>query len=429
MDTSVELKSKHEQMLDTIALIIEKLIPMGITHQVTDDAALEGRKIHINGKELVNFSSCSYLGLEQDKRLKTGAIDAIHNYGTSFSSTRAYLSSKIFNELEVMLEDIFKKPVLLATSTMLGHISCIPVIVGDQDLVILDNSVHASVHTTVDLLKARHIPVELIRHSNYEMLEEKIRKHKNHYNKIWFMSDGVHSMYGDIIKMGEINRLLNEYDNFYAYIDDVHGMGWTGPRGSGSVMAQGPLHEKVFLATGLSKSFAAFGGVLVLPDEKIKNIIKYFGKSMTFCTPIQPPTLGAANASAKIHLSGELDSLQKRLIAKIKLFNSLAHMYDIPLYSDDLSPVRFICLGKPETGYYVIKSLMQKGFYTSISCYPSVPYNQTGMRVPITLLHSDEDIEKVVKNIAEILPAALKETDSNINDVYRAFKMKVTNRI
>jgi 7-keto-8-aminopelargonate synthetase-like enzyme len=419
-----ELKSKHAQALETIGLIVEKLIPLGITHQSPEDDYFDGRIVHIRGHRLINFSSCSYLGLELDERLKEGAIDAVRRYGTYFSSSRAYLTTKLYVELEEMLEQIFEKPVLLATSTMLGHVSNIPVLVGDEDAVILDHSVHASVQTCCEMLKARQIPVEMIRHSNMDMLEEKIKKFKDSHEKVWYFADGVYSMHGDLLPVKEVYELLDRYENFYLYADDVHGMGWTGKNGSGAVRAQAPHHPKLFLATGLSKSFAAFGGVLVYPDEKMKNIVKYFGKTMTFCAPVQPPNLGAAVASAKIHLSPEIYVLQQRLLGKIKLFKSLARAYDLPLYSDAMTPVNFICMGKPEAGYFMVQELINRGFYTSISCYPSVPYNQTGIRVPVTLHHSDEDIEAIIKTMAEIYPRALEISGATIKDVYRAFKLK-----
>ncbi|MEO5569943.1 MAG: aminotransferase class I/II-fold pyridoxal phosphate-dependent enzyme [Bacteroidia bacterium] len=429
MDTTTELKSKHAQALETIGLIIEKLIPLGITHQSTEDDVLDGRSVRIKGKDMVNFSSCSYLGLEMDQRLKQGAIDAINRYGTYFSSSRAYLTTGLYEEIEDLLTKIFNRPILLSTSTMLGHVSNIPVLVGDRDAVILDHNVHASITTCVEILKARQIPVEMIRHNNMEMLEDKIKKYAASHEKVWYFADGVYSMHGDLLPVKDVYSLMDKYENFYLYADDVHGMGWIGKNGAGSVAAQAPLHEKLFLVTGLSKSFAAFGGVLTYPNEQMKKVVKYFGKTMTFCAPVQPPNLGAAVASAKIHLSDEIYGLQAQLQHKIKLFNSLAKMYDLPLYSDAMTPVKFICVGKPETGYSMVRQLMDRGFYVSISCYPSVPYNNTGMRVPVTLHHTDEDIENIVKTIAEILPATLKATDSNINDVYRAFKMKVTNRI
>ena len=127
--TTAELKSKHQQALDTIGLIIEKLIPLGITHQHTEDEVFDGRTVRIKGHDLVNFSSCSYLGLELDPRLKQGAIDAINRYGTYFSSSRAYLTTGLYEEIESLLAKMFERPILLSTSTMLGHVSNIPVLV------------------------------------------------------------------------------------------------------------------------------------------------------------------------------------------------------------------------------------------------------------------------------------------------------------
>ncbi len=422
MQTQVEAKSRHEQMLDTIGLIVDKLIPLGITHQTPEDEYFDGRTVTIKGREMVNFSSCSYLGLEHDDRLKAGAIDAINRYGTYFSSSRAYLTTKHYVELEELLGQIFGKPIILGTSTMLSHISNIPVLVSDQDAVILDHSVHASIATAADMLRARRIPVEVVRHSNMDMLEDKIRKHSN-AKKVWYFADGVYSMHGDVLPVREVYDLMDRYDNFYLYADDVHGMGWTGKHGAGAVRALAPHHPKMYLVTGLSKSFAAFGGVTVFPDEELKNAVKYFGKTHTFCAPVQPPNLGAAVASAKLHLSDEIYTLHARLQQKIRLFKSLAKLYDLPLYSEAMTPVNFICLGKPETGYYMVRELMNRGFYTSISCYPSVPYNNTGIRVPVTLHHTDEDIEQVIKNIAEILPAALSAGGTRMKDIYRAFKL------
>lgn len=42
-------------------------------------------------------------------------------------------------------------------------------------------------------------------------------------------------MYGDAAPVKEIEKLLNKYDNFHLYIDDAHGMSWTGKNGCGYV--------------------------------------------------------------------------------------------------------------------------------------------------------------------------------------------------
>jgi len=140
---------------------------------------------------------------------------------------------------------------------------------------------------------------------------------------------------------------------------------------------------------------------------------------------VQPPNLGAAVASARIHLSDEIYTLHSRLQQKIRLFKSLAKLYELPIYSDEMTPVNFICMGKPESGYYMVRELMNRGYYTSISCYPSVPYNNTGIRVPVTLHHTDQDIEQVIREMADILPAALRAGGTQMKDIYRAFKLQM----
>ena len=49
---------------------------------------------------MVNFGSCSYLGLEKHDILKNAVIDAASKYGTQFSSSRTYLSHALYKELE-----------------------------------------------------------------------------------------------------------------------------------------------------------------------------------------------------------------------------------------------------------------------------------------------------------------------------------------
>ncbi|HPH99430.1 MAG TPA: hypothetical protein PK772_03815, partial [Chitinophagaceae bacterium] len=52
-----------------------------IAKLTTEDENYDGRLITIEGKQLVNFGSYSYLGLEIDQRLKNAAIEAIQRYG------------------------------------------------------------------------------------------------------------------------------------------------------------------------------------------------------------------------------------------------------------------------------------------------------------------------------------------------------------
>jgi 7-keto-8-aminopelargonate synthetase-like enzyme len=72
-------------------------------------------------------------------------------------------------------------------------------------------------------------------------------------------------------------------------------------------------HDKMVLAVSLNKSFGATGGYLVFPNTEMEEKVRNCGSTYIFCGPIQPPMLGAACASIKLHLSTELEDRQAEL--------------------------------------------------------------------------------------------------------------------
>lgn len=416
-------KSKHEQilsLLDEVSISGKKL---GIILQTIEDSELDGRHVTVKGNRMKNFSSCSYLGLDLDQRLMAGAIDAVSRFGVQFSSSRSYLSSPLYGELEERLAKIFNSPAAVFNTTTLGHLSNLPILIGDEDAVILDVSVHSSVQMAVSLLKERNITTEIIRHNRLDILEDRVKQLSMTHKKIWYLSDGVYSMFGDLAPVKEIVELMDQYEQLHLYIDDAHGMSWAGENGSGYVMSQVKFHPRMYLSTSLGKAFGASGGVMVFPNDEEYRRVHDYGKTSIFSIQVPPPVLGAAVASAKIHLSADIYSLQKQLQEKIKFFNQTASLLELPMYSNNISPVKFICLGKPMMGYNMVSRLMNAGYYVNLSVFPSVSYNNTGMRIPLSLHMTKEDIEGLLNEIATQMPLAFKETGSSLKEVTRFFKL------
>src|SRR4051812_3701305 len=140
------------------------------------DESFDGRTVTLEGSSRINFGSCSYLGLELDPRLKQATIDAVLRYGTQFSSSRGYLSSPQYDELETLLGELFGGHVLVTPTTSLGHLSVLPVLVESGDAVLLDHQVHASVQMAANQLRVKGTPVDLVRHNNLERLEAMIER-------------------------------------------------------------------------------------------------------------------------------------------------------------------------------------------------------------------------------------------------------------
>lgn len=400
----------------------------GIFQISLEDNALDGREVTINGRKVVNFGSCSYLGLEVDDRLKQGAIDATLRYGTQYSSSRLFSACNLYEEIEGLFYKIFdNNPSVLAATTTLAHLGALPILVQDEDLVILDHQVHGSVQLAVQQLKARGTKVEMIKHSRMDMLEDMIKENPNKYNKIWYMADGLYSMYGDYAPLKDITCLLDKYPTFHVYIDDAHGMSWTGKNGNGYVLSQIPLHPKMVLTTSLAKGFGTGGGVTVVPDREMRRKILTCGSSYTFSGPVQPPMIGASIASAKIHLTDEIYALQDKLANKIALTRSIIDEYDLPLVLPSDSPIFYIGLGLPRVGYNMVKRLLNEGFYTNIGIFPGVPVKCCGLRLAITNGPSDEDIKNVLEAFRYHFPLVLKEEGQTVEDISANFNLPFEN--
>ena len=122
-------------------------------------------------------------------------------------------------------------------------------------------------------------------------------------------------MHGDRLPLDELRALLDRHPSLFAYVDDAHGVGWTGRHGAGVVLGHRPLHERMAVALGLAKGFGSGGAALALPNAELATRVFSCGGPMIFSGPIQPAQLGAAIAAARIFLSSEIEVLQARLAA------------------------------------------------------------------------------------------------------------------
>lgn len=409
--------------IDVINKVVQKGAKLGVGHIVTQDRQLNGRSVKVNNEALVNLASCSYLGLEIDPRLKAAAIDAVQRYGAQFSSSRSFISIGLYEELEDLMSQLFGYPTVMAPTTTLGHMANMPILIGPKDAVILDHQVHASVQNGVKLVKATGTKIEIIRHSRMDHLEDRIKKLIPHHQKIWYMADGIYSMFGDCAPAKELYELMNRYEQFHVYFDDAHGMSWTGKNGVGHVLGQIPYHPQMVLITSLTKSFGTQGGAMVFYNDEMKSLVKNCGSTLMFSSPIVPSTLGASIASAKIHLSEELPVLQGELQQRMDYFVDVAQQLELPVVgTESNSPIFFIGVGTPDIGYKLAQRLISAGFFASVAVYPSVPYNNTGLRFTITRHLSYQDIKNVLHVLSVELDAALKEGSYEKEKIFRAFR-------
>lgn len=361
-----------------------------------------GRAMEINGKLLTSYASCSYLGLDQDPRLREAAKDAIDRYGTYFSSSRTYLQQGQYTELEDKLTEVFGAPTLVAASTTLAHLSLMPIVIGNRDAIIVDYQAHNSLQDAVTMMKGRGAHREIVPHNDMTALRERIVKLSASFAEVWYVLDGVYSIYGDEAPLAEIEALLEEFPKLRLYVDDAHGMGWTGRHGRGLALSRMRLHERMVLVTSLNKAAASGGGAIVLPTEELRDYVRVAGKTLIFSGPLPPSAIAAATAFADICLSPEIDELQDRLKRRCRRFLEGAEAYDLNIVDDSPTPVFYVGMGDYPIMIDVAVRLRERhGVFVNPTGYPAVPFSKCGFRITVTAAHSDDDIRRLTAGLAE----------------------------
>lgn len=402
----------------------------GLAHNTAEDDRLDGRTITVAGRRLVNFGSCSYLGLETHVALKAAVVDAVDRYGSQFSSSRTYLSAPAYTAVEDTLVELFGRPVVVTPSTTLGHLAALPTLIGERDALLLDHQAHHSVHTAATLVRAQGAAVELVPHNNIAALEKKITGLARTHQRIWYAGDGLYSMYADFAPVAELAALTTAYEQLWLYFDDAHSVSWTGRHGRGHMLAHldPEARTRTVVVGSLNKSFAAAGAALTFPTTESARRVRLIGGPMIFSGPLQPPMLGALLASARLHLSEQIVPLQARLMDLIRLFNRLAAQRGLPLVSPSEAPIRCIGTGRPKVAYNLTERLRSAGYFVNIATFPAVIAKRSGVRVTLTTHHTDDDIAGIVEALASALPGALAEAGSSVVELERTFARQLNGR-
>ena len=392
--------SQHERLKRLYRRNVDSSTDSGLAGIHFSDVG-DGSVIRLDGRDVANFGNCSYLGLAVDERLKKAARDAVDRFGPLYSSSQVYASLDLYEDLEDAFAEITGAPgVVLPATTTLGHLACLPTLVGEGDAVVLDSHSHASLQLTVQVLAGRGIPIRPVAHNDLDALTSTIKELSSAHRQVWFLGDGVYSMFGDLAPLELIQELLDTYDNLHVYLDDAHGFSWFGRHGRGYALSGLELQERVVVAVGLAKSFGSGGAALFFGDADVADTVRQVGGPMTFSGPIHPPTLGAAVMSAEIHLSPEHDTLRRRMSAQIDLVATELARHGLPAVSWARTPIWLVRAGDFQKVLEIGRRMLEDGFYLNVSGFPAVPVGMAGLRFTHTLSNHEDQIVEMIERLA-----------------------------
>ncbi|MGA7103222.1 MAG: 8-amino-7-oxononanoate synthase [Pseudolabrys sp.] len=349
----------------------------------------DGIWIERNGRKLLSFSCNDYLNLTQHPAVKQAAISAIEEYGAGSGASRLVTGNHpLYAKLESRLAR-FKRAEAACVfgSGYLANAGIIPVLVGRNGLVVVDELSHACIYAGAHLSRGTVIT---FRHNDVTHARELLATHRGSYNHAMIVTDGVFSMDGDLAPLPELVALAENYDT-WVMSDDAHGLGVVGGGRGSSFVGNSDIPVPVQMGT-LSKAIGSYGGYLCASAPVIE-LMRNRARTLIYSTGLPPACVGAAIAA--LDLIEREPSYAAEPVRKAKAFTQRAGLPDAQ------SPIVPIVIGDEEIALGKSRLLEDEGFLAVAIRPPTVKPGTARLRLTFTAQHPDDQVERLADFVRE----------------------------
>jgi len=348
-------------------------------------------------REVTVWCSNDYLGMGQNDTVVQAMVEAVQTCGTGAGGTRNISGTNHHHLLlERELADLHgKEAALLFTSGYVSNWAALSTLGAriPNSVILSDEKNHASMIEGIRHSRADKV---LWKHNDWRDLDRKLHAVGDRPKIVAFES--VYSMDGDIAPIREIVEVC-EAHGALSYIDEVHAVGMYGPHGGGVTEELGLAHRIDLIEGTLGKAFGCVGGYIT-GSAALCDFVRSFASGFIFTTAL-PPAVAAAAAASIRHLkqSDEERRTQKANVAKLRARLDRA---GIPHLAND-SHIIPVMIGDPVKCRMISNILMDDwGIYVQPINYPTVPKGTERLRITPGPLHSDADIDHLVKALSSL---------------------------
>ncbi len=353
----------------------------------------------IAGREVMNFASYDYCGLNADPRVAEAAKAAIDAYGTSPSGSRLVAGCRPIHEaLETALAQHYGAAAALTFVS--GHstnVSTIGHLMGEGDLILYDALCHNSIQVGMKLSGAAR---RAFAHNDMAALETLLIENRGRYRHALIVTEGLFSMDGDVPPLAALIGLKRRF-GCWLMVDEAHALGCVGAGGVGSFAVEGIDRGEVDVWMGtLSKTLAATGGYIAGSSALI-DLLRGHASGFVYSVALAPAL--AAAALMALQVLGREPERAARLQDNAALFLAEARAAGLDTGTSGPFGVVPVMVGDTLVAAKLSEQLLDRGVNVMPVMFPAVPMRAARLRFFLSALHSAEDIRVTVALTAEIL--------------------------
>ena len=386
------------QLLQALQHELQGLRDEDLFRQFAVVQARRGMAIRIDDRWGVCFSSNDYLGLSIDPAVIRAAAEAAHEWGAGAGASRLLAGTTRWHRaLEAALAGWFgAEDAIVYSSGYLTNLGALQALLGPEDLVAVDRLAHASL---VEACRTSRAKLAVFRHGDLEQLGELLGRSAGRRRRI-IVTEGVFSMDGDETPLAELLRVAAEHEAV-VYLDDAHAVFAVGATGRGTPERCGVPHQAMIYMGALGKALGCQGGFVVGPTALI-DTLRNRAKSFIYTTALATPIAAAAHAALQRAREDsqprqQLDRHARRLHERLRAHGLIP---DRPP-----SHILPIVLGASSRAQAVARELWTRGIFAPAIRPPTVPEGTARLRISLSALHTDEQLQQLADALAAVLPA------------------------
>lgn len=347
-------------------------------------------------KRVINICANNYLGLSSHPEVVKAAHEGLDSRGFGMSSVRFICGTQdIHRELEnKVTEFLGTEDTILFPSCMDANAGVFEAILTDEDVMISDRLVHASIIDGIRLCSAMH---DTYKHSNMSHLEKKLQLHADKRLKV-VITDGVFSMDGDTAKLDEMVDLCEKYDAMIL-VDDSHSSGFIGKTGRGTHEKYGVVGKIDIITTTFGKALGGASGGCVSGRKELVEICRQKARPYLFSNTIAPVVVsGVLRVMDILSKSTERrDKLEKNSDYWRKGLEEAGFI----LKAGD-TPIVPVMLFNAKLSQDFSKDLYEEGIYAIGFFFPVVPKGQARIRTQISAGHEMHHLDKALEAFIKV---------------------------
>jgi glycine C-acetyltransferase len=347
-------------------------------------------------KKVLNLCANNYLGLSSHPLVVKAAHDGLEHRGYGMSSVRFICGTQdIHRELEEKLTEFLgTEDTLLFPSCMDANAGVFEAVLTDQDVMIADRLVHASIIDGMRLCKAME---DTYKHSEMRHLEEKLQEHQDRRVRM-IITDGVFSMDGDLAKLDEIAALAEKYDAM-VFVDDSHATGFIGKTGRGTHELFDVVGRIDIITTTLGKALGGASGGCVSGRRELVEMCRQRARPYLFSNTVAPVIVsGALKVLALISRNTER---RDKLEWNTKYWRKLLTEAGFDVKPGD-SPIVPVMLYNAKLAQDVARDLYEEGIYVVGFFFPVVPKGQARIRTQLSAAHEKEHLDRAIEAFIKV---------------------------